>query len=68
AAIPQYERATSLNPSLAPAHLYLADAYARTGALRQALESVQRALEFDPQNADARLAREKLREALAAAR
>ena len=64
AAIPQYERATSLNPSLAPAYLYLADAYARTGATRKALDAVRRGIEFDPKNADARLAEQKLEQAL----
>jgi Flp pilus assembly protein TadD len=63
-AIPQYEKATSLNPSLAPGYLYLADAYARTGAVRQALDAVRRGIEFDPKNGDARLAEEKLKQAL----
>ena len=63
-AIPQYEKATSLNPSLAPGYLYLADAYARTGAVRQALDAVRRGIEFDPTNGDARLAEEKLKQAL----
>jgi tetratricopeptide (TPR) repeat protein len=63
-AIPQYERATSLNPSLSSGYFYLADAYARTGALQRALDAVRRGLEFDPQNANGRLAEEKLKEAL----
>jgi tetratricopeptide (TPR) repeat protein len=63
-AIPQYERATSLNPSLSTGYFYLADAYARTGALQRALDAVRRGLEFDPQNANGRLAEEKLRQAL----
>jgi len=67
-AIPQYERATLLNPSLAPGYLYLADAYARTGATRKALDAIQRGLEFDPKNADAKLAEEKLKQALAGQR
>ena len=33
-------RATALDPSLSLAHFYLADAYARTGALRQALDAM----------------------------
>ena len=68
AAIPQYERATSLNPSLAPGYLYLADAYARTGATRRALDAVRRGIEFDPKNADARRAEETLKQALAGQR
>jgi Flp pilus assembly protein TadD len=63
-AIPQYERATSLNPSLSPGYFYLADAYARTGAVQRALDAVRRGLEFDPQNANGRLAEEKLKQAL----
>ena len=63
-AIPQYEKATSLNPSLAPGYLYVADAYARTGQLRRALDAVRRGIEFDPKNSSARLAEEKLLEAL----
>jgi len=63
-AIPQYERATSLNPSLSTGYFYLADAYARTGATQRALDAVRRGLEFDPQNANGRLAEEKLEQAL----
>jgi len=63
-AIPQYEKATALNPSLAPGYLYVADAYARTGQLRRALDALRRGMEFDPKNADARLAEQKLLEAL----
>jgi tetratricopeptide (TPR) repeat protein len=65
-AIPQYERATSLDPSLSKGHFYLADAYARTGAVQRALDAVRRGLEFDPQNADGRLAEEKLKQVLGA--
>ncbi len=63
-AIPQYERATSLNPSLSTGYFYLADAYARTGAVQRALDAVRRGLEFDPQNANGRLAEEKLKQVL----
>ena len=63
-AIPQYERATSLNPSLSTGHFYLADAYARTGAIQRALDAVRRGLEFDPQNANGKLAEEKLKQVL----
>ena len=63
-AIPQYERATSLNPSLSTGYFYLADAYARTGAVQRALDAVRRGLEFDPENANGRLAEEKLKQAL----
>jgi len=63
-AIPQYERATSLDPSLSTGYFYLAEAYARTGALQRALDAVRRGLEFDPQNANGRLAEEKLEQAL----
>ena len=65
-AIPQYERATSLNPSLSMGYFYLADAYARTGAVQRALDAVRRGLEFDPQNANGRLAEEKLKQVLGA--
>ena len=63
-AIPQYDRATSLNPSLSTGYFYLAEAYARTGALQRALDAVRRGLEFDPENANGRLAEEKLKQAL----
>jgi len=63
-AIPQYERATSLDPSLSTGYFYLADAYARTGAVQRALDAVRRGLEFDPQNANGKLAEEKLEQAL----
>jgi len=65
-AIPQYERATSLNPSLSTGYFYLADAYARTGAVQRALDAVRRGLEFDPQNANGKLAEEKLKQVLGA--
>lgn len=65
-AIPQYERATSLNPSLSTGYFYLADAYARTGAVQRALDAVRRGLEFDPQNANGRLAEQKLKQVLGA--
>ena len=65
-AIPQYERATSLDASLSTGHFYLAEAYARTGALQRALDAVRRGLEFDPQNANGRLAEEKLKQVLGA--
>ena len=63
-AILQYERATSLDASLSTGYFYLAEAYARTGALQRALDAVRRGLEFDPQNANGRLAEEKLTQAL----
>ncbi|HEX5076028.1 MAG TPA: tetratricopeptide repeat protein [Gemmatimonadaceae bacterium] len=63
-AIPRYERATQLNPSLSTGYFYLADAYARTGAVERALDAVRRGLEFDPQNANGKLAEEKLKQAL----
>ena len=65
-AIPQYERATSLDPSLSTGYFYLAEAYARTGALQRALDAVRQGLEFDPQNANGRLAEEKLKQVLGA--
>ena len=63
-AIPQYERVTLLRPSLSNGYFYLADAYARTGAVQRALDAVRRGLEFDPQNANGRLAEEKLKQVL----
>ena len=56
---------TVLDPSLAVAQFYLADALAHTGALREALAAVRRGLLFDPANAQALSAEARLVQALA---
>jgi tetratricopeptide (TPR) repeat protein len=47
-------RALELDSSYAPAHAYLAEAYADLGRLRQAREQAELAVQLDPYNVDAR--------------
>ena len=48
-----YRRATQLEPASAPAHVAAARALLVKGQIRKALKSLRRALEADPDNADA---------------
>jgi predicted Zn-dependent protease len=52
-AIPAYEKAVELDPSLAVAHFFLARAYLKSKHLQQAAGAIKAGLQYDPQNNEA---------------